>query len=116
MPRGSKPGERRGGRKPGTPNKKTTDIEAKLAALNCDPLELLARVANGEALEVRLPNSPEHSEPIEQWPTLEQRIAASKELAQYVAPKRKAIEHSGHIATHEDSLEALADDGDGDEC
>jgi hypothetical protein len=26
MPRGSKPGEHRGGRKPGTPNKRTTEL------------------------------------------------------------------------------------------
>lgn len=116
MARGSKPGERRGGRQKGTPNKKTADIEAKLEAIGCDPIELLARIANGEPLQARIPGSPEHSEPVEQWPTLEQRIAAGKELAQYVAPKRKAVEHSGHIATHEDSLEALAEDGEDDEC
>lgn len=30
MPRGSKPGERRGGRKPGVPNKMTADLKAAI--------------------------------------------------------------------------------------
>lgn len=35
MARGSRPGERRGGRKPGTPNKITADVRAMIvAALN----------------------------------------------------------------------------------
>lgn len=32
MPRGSKPGERRGGRKKGTPNKRTAEVKAALQA------------------------------------------------------------------------------------
>ena len=37
MPRGSKPGERRGGRKKGTPNKSTALKKAALAAASADP-------------------------------------------------------------------------------
>jgi hypothetical protein len=37
MPRGSKPGERRGGRQRGTPNKKTALTNAALAAAASDP-------------------------------------------------------------------------------
>ena len=37
MPRGSKPGERRGGRKPGTPNKKTVLRNAFIKAVAADP-------------------------------------------------------------------------------
>ena len=40
MPRGSKPGERRGGRQPGTPNKTTTLINTAFAAATSNP-ELL---------------------------------------------------------------------------
>jgi hypothetical protein len=40
MPRGSEPGERRGGRQPGTPNKKTALINAAFAAATSNP-ELL---------------------------------------------------------------------------
>jgi hypothetical protein len=37
MPSGSKPGERRGGRQPGTPNKKTALVSAAFAATASDP-------------------------------------------------------------------------------
>ena len=37
MPRGSKPGERRGGRKKGTPNKSTALKKAALSAASADP-------------------------------------------------------------------------------
>jgi hypothetical protein len=37
MPRGSKPGERRGGRKPGTPNKSTALVTAAFATATSNP-------------------------------------------------------------------------------
>lgn len=81
MPRGSKPGERRGGRAPGTPNKITLDVAAKLAAIKCDPLMGMAQIA----MDKKNP--------------LDIRSRMYAELAQYVAPKRKATEHSvGHGA------------------
>ena len=67
MPRGSSPGERRGGRQKGTPNKVTQEIVDKLRALGCDPIEGMARIAM----------DPE-SKP-------ELRLKAYVELAQYVA-------------------------------
>ena len=69
-------GCRIGGRQKGTPNKATADIAARLEALGCDPIEGMARLALDEE------NSPEL------------RGKMFSELAQYVAPKRKAIEHS----------------------
>jgi hypothetical protein len=80
MPRGgSKPGERRGGRQKGTPNKKTANVQEKLDKLGCDPIEGMARIAI-EAMEIK-----------------DYQLAGNmlKELAQYVAPKRKAMEVSG---------------------
>ena len=48
MPRGSKPGERRGGRQPGTPNKKTalvnTAFNAATSNPDLSPLDFLLRV------------------------------------------------------------------------
>jgi len=79
MPRGSKPGERRGGRKKGTPNKKSQDVQAMLDKMGCNPLEGMAQIAQ-EALE-------------EGDRTLAGQMY--KELAQYVAPKRKAVEMTG---------------------
>lgn len=71
-------GPRKGaGRKPGVPSKKTQDVADRLAALGCDPLEGMAMIAMNE----------------ENAPELRGRMFA--ELAQYVLPKRKAIEHSG---------------------
>lgn len=40
MPRGSKPGERRGGREVGTPNKATASMQQRLEQLGCDPIAL----------------------------------------------------------------------------
>ncbi|MGE3992933.1 hypothetical protein [Pseudorhodoplanes sp.] len=64
------------GRKAGTPNKRTKSIEEKLEAMGCDPIEAMARLAMDENESSTL------------------RFAALKELAQYVAPKRKAVEVS----------------------
>src|SRR5918911_2245956 len=77
MPGGSKPGERRGGRRRGSPNRRTAEVAERLAALGCDPIEGMASIAMDPS------NTPE----------LRARMFA--ELAQYVAPKRKAVEHSG---------------------
>jgi hypothetical protein len=74
---GSKPGERRGGRQRGSPNKRTLEVIDKLAALRCDPITGMAKLAMDRN------NAPE----------LRGRMYG--ELAQYVAPKRKALEHSG---------------------
>ena len=66
-----------GGRKLGTPNRRTADIEEKLAALGCDPIAGMAAIATDETQDIGL------------------RAQMFKELAQYVASKRKAVEMSG---------------------
>ncbi len=81
--RGSKPGERRGGRQKGTPNKRTLEVRERLAELNCDPLAGMAAIAMDEG------NPPE----------LRGRMYA--ELAQYVAPRLKAVERSGEMGPQE---------------
>jgi hypothetical protein len=73
---GAKPGERRGGRQRGVPNKRTLDVIERLAALRCDPIAGMARIALNKKNPVEL------------------RARMFAELAQYVAPKRKALEHS----------------------
>lgn len=45
MPRGAKPGERRGGRKPGVPNKATRDIKALAQTYTSQAIEELAKLA-----------------------------------------------------------------------
>ena len=83
-------GFKTGGRQKGTPNRATQEIEAQLEALGCDPIAGMAKIAMSE----------------ESPPELRGRMYS--ELASYVFPKRKAIEHSGSIhRTYEDALEEL---------
>lgn len=48
MPRGSKPGERRGGRKKGTPNKVTADVRELAQKYGPDAVEALASIFKDE--------------------------------------------------------------------
>ena len=66
-----------GGRAKGTPNKKTAEIREMLLSLKCDPITGMARIA----MNNRKP------------PELRGRMYS--ELAQYMWPKRKAIEYAG---------------------
>ena len=74
MPRGSLPGERRGGRAPGTPNRATAEVSDKLAALGFDPIAAMVAIATDPAADL----------------TLRGRMAS--ELAAYIHPKRRAID------------------------
>ncbi len=78
---GSSPGERRGGRQKGTPNKPKQAlldlIQEKWPGYH--PVIQMAGIANDEDVD------------------LSTRLLAAKEVAQYVEPKRKAVEHSGSI-------------------
>tara|TARA_B100000287_G_scaffold365834_1_gene360752 strand:- start:21173 stop:21499 length:327 start_codon:yes stop_codon:yes gene_type:complete len=68
---GARPGA---GRPKGQANKRTQAIQERLEELQCDPIEGMAMIANDMSLDHSL------------------RLAAMKELAQYVAPKRKAVD------------------------
>jgi hypothetical protein len=70
-------GRKTGGRVKGTPNKGTVAVAERLEAIGCDPIEGMARIA----MDINTP--------------LDVRAKLYSELAQYIAPKRKAIEHSG---------------------
>lgn len=74
-------GNSKSGRRKGIPNKRTQDVIDKLAALNCDPLQGMATIA-----EKAMANK-------------DYNLAGQmyRELAQYVAPKRKAVEMSGEV-------------------
>jgi hypothetical protein len=76
-------GKKTGGRKAGTPNRKTLDVIEKLEALDCDPISAMARIAQQAEEEG------------------DKSLAARmySELAVYVAPKRKAVEQT---IKHED--------------
>ena len=74
---GSKPGQRRGGRCKGTPNKKTMAVAELLGELGLDPIKQMGQIAMDEHVEVSI------------------RVQVLKELCQYIAPKRKAVEITG---------------------
>ena len=67
------------GRPKGSLGEKTKAVQAKLDELGCDPIEALANISMDNS------NTPEL------------RFQANKELAQYVAPKRKAIEMDANL-------------------
>lgn len=67
-------GFKTGGRQAGTPNKRTKIIDEKLAELSCDPIKEMARLAQDAATPLSL------------------RAMLFRELAQYVAPKCRAVE------------------------
>ena len=70
-------GHKTGGRKAGTPNRKTQEITELLEPLGHNPIEAMVQIATD-------PNA-----------SLELRGRMNAELAQYVYPKRKAVEVAG---------------------
>ena len=73
--------QKTGGRKAGTPNKRTLDVIERLDQLGCDPIEGMAKIALD-------PQNP-----------IELRARMFSDLAQYVAPKRRAVEHAATDGT-----------------
>ncbi len=68
-------GKREGaGRPKGSPNVRTVEVQAKLEELGCDPIEGMAKIAMDESNSIEL------------------RASMFKELAMYIAPKRKMTE------------------------
>ena len=69
-----------GGKKPGSPHTKITrDVIALLDELKCNPIEGLSRIALDEQVAIEV------------------RAKCYSELAKYIHPQRKAVEHSGTI-------------------
>lgn len=110
--RGSKPGERRGGRAKGTPNKRTTDLAERIAQVcgkDFDPVLSMAKLAKEElAFLASKDGAADLLKAIEQKDLKAvdgalKRLAASKgfalealsEVSQYVHAKRKAVEVKG---------------------
>ena len=80
---GRAPGVKFGGRKKGTPNKHKKEHRESLrefcARIGVDPHRYMAEMIADQRL------------------TPELRFQAAKELAQYIEPKLKAVEHSGEM-------------------
>lgn len=74
------------GRPKGVPDKRTVRVQEKLAELGCDPIEFLALTMMADPR-------------LKELPDLNQRLAAAKELASYIAPKLKAVDHTGDVGS-----------------
>lgn len=93
--RGPKPGERPSGRQKGTPNRRTADLKAAVAAAcgeDYDPVVGMARIDKFGLIDVYDPVTRQLVDVIPVDPVLRQRCA--KEVAEYLHPKRKAIDIS----------------------
>lgn len=73
-------GKKTGGRKKGTPNKRTEGLKEVLDSLGVDPIRNLAKAST-------------MAEADGDWNLF---YNVNKELAQYIYPKRKAVEVTGH--------------------
>jgi hypothetical protein len=71
------------GRPKGVPDKRNLRVAERAAELGCDPIEFLCLVVKADV------------ERLKEAPDLNQRITAAKELASYIAPKLKSVEHTG---------------------
>ena len=85
MPRGSQPGERRGGRKKGTPNRRTTILRD----LAIDGNRRLAVDHMAEVLEFYTERAINDPEQVEHWQRC--RLEAATRLAKYQSPQLQAI-------------------------
>lgn len=93
--KGSKPGERRGGRTKGTPNKRTAAMRelCEMAAPGFHPIAWMTAIAAGTATKTVEDENGEMKEvPLDA--TLDQRIQCANAVAPYFEPKKKSIEHS----------------------
>jgi hypothetical protein len=123
MPSGSKPGERRGGRQKGTPNKKTVGLAgvpapppivpvSKLRAL--DEMRLAATLLRNimvKAVNAMLEGAETNVAFVSQ--TIKNYIAAQREVAPYEDSKQVSVKVGGDQATpirHEWNLSRLTDE------
>lgn len=125
--RGARPGERRGGRQKGTPNRKTREVQEILASVRCDPIRGMAKIAAGDVpCAVCLGKGKTKYQPARGKDKLLDRtcqscygrgkeiispdlkLKAFAELAQYEYPKRKAIEVSGTVELNVNVEQRLA--------
>lgn len=84
----------------GSKNKRTIELEELLKNIDFDPLEFLARVAEGKETETVVDSYDAESDKLttHQVPVkMSLRVECAKELAQYIAPKQKSVVLSGDI-------------------
>ena len=98
---GSKPGERRGGRKPGTPNKVTAELAGLARVHTADAIARLVAIMNGIVAEGETKPQP-----------AAQVMAANAILDRGHGKPRQALEHGGTdggpIVIYMDEIDARA--------
>src|SRR5687767_12380036 len=89
MARGSKPGEHRGGRKPGTPNKRSDELQAAIQQTAAKLREVLPAAFEGDAhaLLMAVYKDPDHD-----WPI---RVDAAKAAIRYEKPALSSVDSTG---------------------
>lgn len=84
---GARPGERRGGRKKGVPNKANAATRARIQQ-EADPIGFLTGIMRGEPIKAApIKDAPTASEV---YPTVDQRVSAAKILADKMIPNAKS--------------------------
>lgn len=91
-------GVRVGGRKKGTPNKRTKEAHAIADRVKCDPFEILCYFAKGDWKGLG------YKEPV--VIELNTRAKAAADAAKYLYPQRKATE----LSTSEDGMRIIIED------
>ncbi len=89
MPRGSSPGERRGGRQKGSGNKKTREIAEKAAESGITPLEVMIEAMRFHHRRAQKANDEKKGEHLKEAATMAEKAAP------YMHPRLAAVEHTG---------------------
>ena len=89
------------GRPKGSANKRTVEVQLQLQALECDPILFLAMTMMNKTSKLKMKKG-------EQVP-FKYRLEAAKELAHYIAPKRKAIDITSDDMSLEETFAAAVE-------
>lgn len=86
-----------GGRTKGVVNRRNGEIAQLAERLGVDVFKILLLIASGNSKALGHMTEDLNGEPIGEKIPLRDRMYAASELAQYIQPKLKSIEHSGTI-------------------
>lgn len=106
-----------GGRQPGTPNKKTVELQEIASKFQYHPFEIMMMYAHRDHKALGLPEYKivgysQDGSPIEALSiSAELQQKSAKDANEYLAPKRKAIEHTGKdgekLFSYEDYIKSM---------
>jgi hypothetical protein len=103
---GSKPGERRGGRKKGVPNKKTAELINRAAAKGVMPFDVLIENMHYYRRKAAAAEKAKRDDDALRYRALADEAAAK--AAPYAHPRLSAVQMSGGLQiSHEEALKQL---------